>query len=97
MEFNVKDLSELINHILEEVGFFNNRVIELQSYINKGTIEFDYLKVLKICYTNLEPLNLTKGNIGILKQFKFRVFTTFSKNLSNLRNLFDFTEFTNFY
>jgi len=97
LEFHVKDLSELINHILEEVDFFNNRVIELQSYINKGTIEFDYLKILKICYTNLEPLNLTKGNISILKQFKFRVFTTFSKNLSNLRNLFEFTEFPNFY
>ena len=96
-EFNVKDLSELINHILEEIDFFNNRVIELQSYINKGTIEFDNLKILKICYKNLEHLSLTKGNIGSLKQFKFRVFTTFSKNLSNLINLFEFTEFPNFY
>ena len=97
IEFTAKNLSELINHILEEIDFFNNRVIELRSYINNGTIELENLKVLKVCYKNLESLNLTKGDIESLKQFKFRVFTTFSKNLNNLKNLFDFTEFPNFY
>ena len=97
IEFSAKDLSELINHIIEEVDFYNNRVVELQRYINKGTIELDYLKLLRICYNNLESLNLTKDDIQSLKQFKFRVFTTFSKNLKNLNNLFDFTEFPNFY
>jgi len=97
IEFNAKDLSELIYHILEEIDFYNNRVIELQSYINKGTIEFENLKLLKVCYMNLEHLNLTKENVSSLKQFKFRVFTTFSKNLSNLKNLFDFTDYPNFY
>ena len=97
IEFNAKDLSELSNHILEEIDFYSNRAAELQSYINKGTIEFENLKLLKVCYKNLEHLNLTKDNVSSLKQFKFRIFTTFSKNLSNLKNLLDFTEFPNFY
>lgn len=97
IEFAAKNLSELINHILEEIDFYNNRVIELRSYITKGTIELENLKLLRVCFRNLESLNLTKGDIDSLKQFKFRVFTTFSKNLNNLKNLFDFTEFPNFY
>ena len=52
---------------------------------------------MKDCYKNLEKLNLTRESIQSLKQFKFRVFTTFSKNLSNLKNLFTYSEFPNYY
>ncbi len=97
IEFTVKDLSELINHLLEEIDFYNNRVIELQKYVNKGTIELEPLKLLRVCYKNIEKLNITKKDIGSLKQFRFRIFTTFSKNLSNLKNLFQATEFPNLY
>ncbi|MHA2087687.1 MAG: V-type ATPase 116kDa subunit family protein, partial [Promethearchaeota archaeon] len=97
IEFTAKNLSELINHIDEEIDFYNNRVAELRSYITKGTIELENLKVIRICYKNLEKLNLTHKAMDSLKQFKFRVFTTFSKNLNNLKNLFTYSEFPNYY
>jgi vacuolar-type H+-ATPase subunit I/STV1 len=97
VEFVARDLPELINHIVEEIDFYTNRVVELNSYIAKGIIELENLKTLKSCYTCIEKLNLTAENIGGLKQFKFRIFTTFSKNLTNLRNLFEPSEFPNFY
>ncbi|KKN09012.1 hypothetical protein LCGC14_1050940 [marine sediment metagenome] len=97
IEFTVRNLSELINHLLEEIDFYNNRVIELQKYIAKGTIEFENLELLRVCHKNLEKLTITKKDIGSLKQFRFRVFTTFSKNLNNLKNLFEFTEFPSLY
>jgi vacuolar-type H+-ATPase subunit I/STV1 len=97
IEFTAKNLLELISHIDEEIDFYNNRVAELRSYITKGTIELEKLKVIRICYKNLEKLNLTHNAIDSLKQFKFRVFTTFSKNLNNLKNLFTYSEFPNYY
>ena len=97
IEFKAKDLAELINHIFEEIDFYINRVNELKSYVDKGTIELENMNMLKACYKNLEKLNLTKDSLIDFKQFKFKVFTTFSKNLNNLKNLFAFTEFPNFY
>ena len=97
VEFVARDLSELINHIVEEIDFYTNRVVELNSYITNGIIELENLNLLKNCYKSIEGLNLNVENIGSLKQFKFRIFTTFSKNLTNLRNLFEPSEFPNFY
>ncbi|UCC19408.1 MAG: hypothetical protein JSV62_15100 [Promethearchaeota archaeon] len=97
IEFKAQDLNELINHILEEIDFFINRVLELQSYITKATIELENLEAVNTCYKNLEKLNITKNNVSNLKHFKFKMFTTFSKNLDNLNNLFAFSEFPSFY
>ncbi|MFX0021540.1 MAG: V-type ATP synthase subunit I, partial [Candidatus Hermodarchaeota archaeon] len=97
IEFKANEFTELINHILEEIEFFINRVTELQSYIAKATIELENLNVLKLCYKFLEKINMNKNNITDLNYFKIKVFTTYSKNLENLKNLFAFTEFPNFY
>ncbi|MFW9827529.1 MAG: V-type ATP synthase subunit I [Candidatus Thorarchaeota archaeon] len=96
-EFKAQDLNDLINHILEEIEFFTNRATELKSYIAKATIELENIQIAKKCYKYLEKVNLTKNNALDLNYFKFRVFTTFSKNLDNLINLFLFSEFPNFY
>jgi vacuolar-type H+-ATPase subunit I/STV1 len=97
IEFKAQNFSELINHILEEIDFFTNRVTELQNYIAKATIELENIEIVKDCYKHLEKLNITKDAFASLNHFKFRVFTTFSKNLDNLNNLFTFSEFPNFY
>jgi len=97
IEFNANNLNDLMNHILEEIEFFTNRVTELNSYITKANIELENLQIVKKCYKYLEKLNITKFNSHSLNHFKFRVFTTFSKNLDNLINLFAFSEFPNFY
>lgn len=97
IEFTARDLPELITHIVEEIDFYTNRVAELNSYIAKGIIELENLKLIKICYSSIEKLNLNVEKIDSLKQFKFRIFTTFSKNLTNLKNLFEPSEFPSFY
>jgi len=97
IEFIARDLPELINHIVEEIDFYTNRVVELNSYVAKGIIELENLKLIKNCYSCIEKLNLNTEKIDSLKQFKFRIFTTFSKNLINLKNLFEPSEFPNFY
>ena len=97
VEFVAKDLHELITHLLEEIDFFANRFTELNNYISQGIIELENLRTLKASYTYLEKLNFSKDKIIDLKQFNFRIFTTFSKNFTNLQNLLDFSEFPNFY
>ncbi|MFX1419003.1 MAG: V-type ATP synthase subunit I, partial [Promethearchaeota archaeon] len=97
IEFNANSLDDLINHILEEIEFFTNRAVELKSYITKANIELENIQIVKSCYKYLEKINITKDNVHNLDYFKFRVFTTFSKNLDNLINLFLFSEFPNFY
>jgi len=97
IEFKAQDFNELINHVLEEIDFFTNRVAELKSYITKATIELEKIENVKTCYKYLEKIEIKKNNVTNLKYFKFRVFTTFSKNLNNLINLFAFSEFPNFY
>ncbi|MFX0002029.1 MAG: V-type ATP synthase subunit I [Candidatus Hodarchaeota archaeon] len=97
IEFKAQDLDELINHVLEEIEFFTNRAIELKSYISKAKIELENIEIVKKCYKYLEKIEITNNNVPNLKYFKFRVFTTFSKNLENLINLFTFSEFPNYY
>ncbi|MFX1377343.1 MAG: hypothetical protein ACFFA0_16205, partial [Promethearchaeota archaeon] len=93
IEFISKDLTELIGHIVEEIDFYTNRVIELNGYISKGIIELENLNVIRKCYGYIEILNLNTEKIALLEQFEFRIFTTFSKNLVNLKNLLDPSEF----
>jgi len=95
--FEATDLLELINHLVEEIDFYANRVIELKRYISQGIIELDKLREIQISYRVLQKLDLNTEKIYSLNQFKLRVFSTFTKNLSNLQNLFDTSEFPNFY
>ena len=97
IEFKAQNLDTLINHVLQEIEFFTNRVTELNSYIAKANIELENIEIVKKCYKYLEKIEMTKINVPNLEHFKFRVFTTFSKNLDNLINLFVFSEFPNFY
>jgi len=97
LEFVVKDLQELLNHTLEEINFFYNRVIELESYITRAKIELENINIIKKTYAFLERLNLTRDYITNFNHLKFKVYTTFSKNLPNLRNLFEQPQFPNVY
>jgi len=97
IEFVAKDLRELMNNIREEIDFYTNRVIELKSYILKGMIELENLYTINTSYKILKKLDINKNKLDGLKQFKLRIFTTFSKNLINLQNLFEFSEFPNLY
>ncbi len=95
--FEATDLTELINHLVEEIDFYTNRIIELKRYIAQGNIELEKLKAIQISYRTLQKLDLNADKIYSLNQFKLRVFSTFTKNLFNLQNLFDTSEFPNFY
>lgn len=95
--FEVKDIPELIHYLLEEISFYSNRVSELESYITKINLELNNMKILEESYAFLEKINLTRDNYSEFNLLRFRVFTTFSKNLSNVENLFDFSNFPNFY
>ncbi|MFX1326996.1 MAG: V-type ATP synthase subunit I [Promethearchaeota archaeon] len=97
VEFVTQDFHELINSLLEEIDFYTNRAIELNTYISKGKIEVDNLNSIKVSYKFLKKINLNTENLQKLRHFYLRVFTTFSKNLTNLQNLFDFSEFPNVY
>ncbi|MFX0083430.1 MAG: V-type ATP synthase subunit I [Candidatus Hodarchaeota archaeon] len=97
IEFIARDLPELIDHIEEEIDFYTNRMVELNRYITKGKIELENLMTIKNCYNYAKKLNLNVEKIDSLEIFKFRIFTTFSKNLTNLKNLFEHSEFPNFY
>ncbi len=96
-EFVVKNIIELIDYILEETNFYSNRVTELGKFIAKVEIELNKMKTIEESYKFLEKINFSRDNLSGLKQFSFKVFTTFSKNLINITNLFDFPNFPNFY
>ncbi|MFX1364043.1 MAG: V-type ATP synthase subunit I [Promethearchaeota archaeon] len=97
IEFVVKDILELINYILEEINFYNNRVAELGKYVAKVNIEQDKMKIIEESYNFLNNIGVSRDNLSQLKQLSFRVFTTFSKNLVFIKNLFDFSNFPNFF
>jgi V/A-type H+-transporting ATPase subunit I len=95
--FEVKDISELIHFILEEISFYSNRVAELESYITKVKLELNNMKIIEESYRFLEEINLTRDNYTHFNILAFKVFTSFSKNLDNIENLFDFSNFPNYY
>ena len=97
IEFIVKDLHELLNHTLEEINFFYNRVIELESYITRAKIELENINIIKKTYVFLEKFNLTRDFSTYFKHLKFKVYTTFLKNLPTLKNLFELPQFPNVY
>lgn len=95
--FEVKDISELIHFILEEISFYSNRVAELESYITKVKLELSNMKIIEESYRFLEEINLTRDNYSHFNILAFKVFTSFSKNLDNIENLFDVSNFPNYY
>ncbi|HEY0087833.1 MAG TPA: V-type ATPase 116kDa subunit family protein, partial [Candidatus Lokiarchaeia archaeon] len=97
IEFNFKNLSELLNFTYEEINFFYNRVVELEKYVIRAEIELENLNTIKSCYYFLEKFNLTRDNISNFNHLTFKAFTTFSKNLNNLQALFEFIQFPNVY
>ena len=91
--FEVKNIYELINQTKEEIKFYLNRVKELENYISKAKIELENITIIQASYDLLYNLNFNRDSLSYFKGLKFRLFTTFSKNLSNLENLFDSKEF----
>ncbi len=95
--FEVHNIHELVNHTLEEINFYANRINELERYIVKAKIELFNINTIWHSYTFLDKYNLTRESLIGLKHLDFKVYTTFSKNLINLKNLFEFSEFPNVY
>ncbi len=95
--FTGKNLDDLINHTLEEVNFYSNRINELERYIAKARIELENVKINEKCYSFLKNYNLNRFSLSYFSQLNFRVYTTFTKNIENLVNLFDFEAFPNVY
>ncbi|MBD3254444.1 MAG: hypothetical protein GF383_05085 [Candidatus Lokiarchaeota archaeon] len=93
--FEAKDLQELINRTLEEINFYANRINELERYISRATLELENIKLINDCYRFLEKYNLNRFILTYFKELRFRVYTTFSKNLPNLENLLDISAFPN--
>jgi len=97
IQFEVKDLQELTNLIQEEIDFFTNRFNELERYTARAKIELENLNIIKSSYKFLNNFNLSRESSTYFKQFRFKVYSTFSKNLANLKILFEFSEFPNLY
>ena len=95
MDFVEKDSHDLLKSLSNEVNFFNNRFNELDIYISKTEIELEKINTIKKSYQFIEKFNVSRENLLSLTQFNFKVYTTFSKNLSILKNIFDFSEFPN--
>lgn len=93
----VNDTEELIDKISDDVNSFNNRIIELEKYIDNAKIKLEDKTTLESCYKFLDKFHLNRFSLTYFDQLKFKVFTIFSKNLENLKSLFKVTEFPNFY
>jgi len=97
VEFEIRDIYELINHISEEINYYQNRINELERYIAKANIELENIELINSTYKFLDKYNLNRSALSKFNKLKFEVYTTFSKNLPNLKDLFAFSEFPNAY
>jgi len=95
IQFEVKNIYELINHVFEEIYFYSNRISELERYISRAQIELNNLITIRDSYTFLDKFDLTRESLGEFKYLDFKIFTTFTKNIINLENIFEFTQFPN--
>ncbi|MFO8018839.1 MAG: V-type ATPase 116kDa subunit family protein [Promethearchaeia archaeon] len=93
--FKTRSLSELMDNISEELNFYINRINELKSYISKATITLEDIIQIRKAYQFLDQYDLQKGSLSKLNRLGFKVYTTYSKNLSTLKNLFEFSKFPN--
>ena len=95
IQFEVKNIYELIIHVLEEIYFYSNRISELERYIARAQIELNNIQTIRDCYTFLERFDLTRESLGEFKHLNFKLYTTFTKNIINLENIFEFAQFPN--
>ncbi|MGQ4873393.1 MAG: V-type ATP synthase subunit I [Promethearchaeia archaeon] len=95
IRFETKNIHEFLDYIVEETEFFVNRFKELDFYISKAQLELENKKDMLTAFQILKELNINRENFFNLKYLKFRVFTTFIKNLDLLQELFDFSSFPN--
>lgn len=95
IQFEVNNIYELINHTLEEIYFYSNRISELERYIARAQIELNNIITIRDCYTVLDKFDLTRESLGEFKYLDFKIYTSFTKNIINLENLFEFTQFPN--
>ncbi|MFW5895623.1 MAG: V-type ATP synthase subunit I [archaeon] len=95
LTFKARNLNELMTNISEELNFYVNRINELKSYISKATITLEEIKLIKEAYQFLSQYELQKGSLSKFNRLDFKVYTTYSKNLSTFRNLFKFSKFPN--
>lgn len=95
--FSGKNIEEVINHTLEEINFYANRINELERYIAKARIELESIQLNEECYKFLKKYNLNRFSLSYFSQFNFKLYSTFSKNLENFMNLFEFEAFPSVY
>ncbi len=93
INFVAKDSSDLLNQLFEEINFYTNRVNELEKYTSSTKIELEKIINLKITYIFLRDFDISRENLSNLAHFDFKVYTTFSKNLSIVNTIFEFSEF----
>lgn len=93
INFDAKDSHDLINHLLEEINFYTNRFNELERYTATTRIELEKMNNFEKTYHFLENYGISRENLSNLDYFDFKIYTTYSKNLSILKNIFEFSEF----
>ena len=71
IQFEVKNIYELINHVFEEIYFYSNRISELERYIARAQIELNNIVTIKECYTFLDKFDLTRESLGEFKYLDF--------------------------
>ena len=71
IQYTAKDSHELINHLSEDINFYNNRYSELDNYISNTKIELEKIREIKSTYQFLEKINLTRDNLSQLKHLNF--------------------------
>ena len=97
IEFKVTSLYNLIGYLSDEVKYYDNRLAELNEYQTNAQIELENLKILNGCYKFLDSYGINREKIQIFNFFRFKVFTTFSKNIPNLELTIDTLPFPTIY
>ncbi|MHA1670295.1 MAG: V-type ATP synthase subunit I [Promethearchaeota archaeon] len=93
INFVAKDSNDLINYFFEEINFYTNRFNELERYTSTTKIELEKINNLEKTYHFLENYGISRENLSNLAYLDFKIYTTYSKNMSILNNIFEFSEF----
>ncbi|NVM18008.1 MAG: hypothetical protein HWN80_09845 [Candidatus Lokiarchaeota archaeon] len=95
-KFEVKDINDLINQLVNEINYYSNRINELKKSRTSIEIELEKINTIHGSYLFLEKYKLTRDKLMKFKVLEFKAFTTFAKNLENIENIFEFSHFPNF-
>jgi len=93
INFVAKDSHDLISYFSEEINFYTNRFNELERYSSTTKIELEKMNNLEKTYHFLENYDISREKLSNLTYFNFRIFTTYTKNLSIFNDIFEFSEF----